>query len=135
MNVKQLSVTSLFLFNYFPFTKVCVSICNAILKSYAKNEENSLLLKTFFLIRILNWNFGWCFAMLLRNLVQNCENLSMKFKVMQTIPANASRNLWDAYIPAGLKGLKQISLKNVIHRLNSFLHKLFQLPVKSFFVG
>ena len=39
---------------------------------------------------------------------KNEENLSVKFRFMQTFPTKAPRNLWDALLPAGLKGLTRV---------------------------
>ena len=95
-------------------SKFSVALCIAIWKSYAKNKENQffnfLFITIFLLIRISTCKFVWCFAMLLKSFMQKMKkNLSMKFKVMQTFLTNAPRNLWDAYIPAGLKGLRKHS--------------------------
>ena len=62
----------------------------------------------FFLIHNLTWKFVQRFAMLLESLMyKNWENLYVKFRFMQTFPTKAPLILWDAEIPASLKGLKQ----------------------------
>ena len=57
-------------------------------------------------------NFTMKFCVVLRNaiekfLVRNKENLSMQFRFTQNFLTYAPRNLWDAYIQAGLEGLKE----------------------------
>ena len=42
-----------------------------------------------------------------KSYAKNEENLSMKIYFMQTFPTKALQNLWDAYIPAGLKELNE----------------------------
>ena len=91
--------------------KFYVGLCIAIWKSYAKNEENlffNFLFIKCFLNQILTVLFKFCAR--LRNVFEKSyakveENLSMKFRFMQTFPRKPPRNLLDAKIPVGLKGL------------------------------
>ena len=56
--------------------KFCVVICNAILKSYAQNKENTFFtfyFIFFFLNLTLTWNFVRHFAILLRSLMQKMK--------------------------------------------------------------
>ena len=97
--------------------KICVALCNAIWKPFAKNEENVFFhfyfVIIFFLFQTLSWNFVWSFEVLFRSLVQ---------KIKKTHPWNSDlcklkktpRNLWDAYIPASLKRLKQTQLTQTL---------------------
>ena len=85
-----------------------MALCNGIRKSYAKNEENLVLI--FFIIFFSNPSFNLKFSAGLCNATEksyaeNKENLSVKFRNMETFLRKASQNLWDAYITAGLKGL------------------------------
>ena len=103
--------------------KICVALCNAIWKPFAKNEENVFFhfyfVIIFFLFQTLSWNFVWSFEVLFRSLVQ---------KIKKTHPWNSDlcklkktpRNLWDAYIPASLKRLKQTLLSRTLLRQTLF---------------
>ena len=62
--------------------------------------------------------------MVLCNIVEkshakNGENLSMKFQLMETFLTHVAQNLWDAYISAGLKGLRLAKKQDSSH--NFFL--------------
>ena len=69
--------------------KFCVALCNAIWKSYTKNEQKSIFVFLFFiiflLIRVLPWKIVWCFAMLLKSLIQKMKKIyQWDIRVRQT---------------------------------------------------
>ena len=81
--------------------KVCVALCNAFWKSYAKSEENLFFHCFFYCNFSSNSNFTLKFCLVLSKAIEkfqakNEENLSMKFRCMHTFLAYSPRYLWDA---------------------------------------